>query len=80
MNTDEVLDVFREAGALLEGHFILSSGRRKLPGRPPIRVKTQDILLVGPLRNPPIIILFSPKVDPLNSRHSCTAAYVQLLT
>lgn len=28
MNTDEVLDVFREAGALLEGHFILSSGRR----------------------------------------------------
>ncbi len=28
MNTDEVLDVFREAGALLEGHFILSSGLR----------------------------------------------------
>ena len=28
MNTDEVLDIFREAGALLEGHFILSSGRR----------------------------------------------------
>lgn len=28
MNTDEVLEVFREAGALLEGHFILSSGRR----------------------------------------------------
>ena len=28
MKTDEVLDVFREAGALLEGHFILSSGRR----------------------------------------------------
>ena len=28
MNTDEVLDVFREAGALLEGHYILSSGRR----------------------------------------------------
>jgi len=28
MNTDDVLDVFREAGALLEGHFILSSGRR----------------------------------------------------
>jgi len=28
MNTDEVLDVFRQAGALLEGHFILSSGRR----------------------------------------------------
>ena len=26
MNTDEVLDIFREAGALLEGHFILSSG------------------------------------------------------
>ncbi|WP_371398279.1 orotate phosphoribosyltransferase [Fretibacter rubidus] len=26
MNTDDVLDVFREAGALLEGHFILSSG------------------------------------------------------
>ncbi len=28
MNTDDVLDVFREAGALLEGHFILSSGLR----------------------------------------------------
>ncbi len=28
MNTDEVLDIFRQAGALLEGHFILSSGRR----------------------------------------------------
>lgn len=28
MNTEQVLDVFREAGALLEGHFILSSGLR----------------------------------------------------
>lgn len=28
MTTDEVLDTFRNAGALLEGHFILSSGRR----------------------------------------------------
>lgn len=28
MQTDDVLQVFREAGALLEGHFILSSGRR----------------------------------------------------
>ena len=28
MNTHDVLDIFREAGALLEGHFILSSGRR----------------------------------------------------
>ena len=28
MNSDKVLDVFRDAGALLEGHFILSSGRR----------------------------------------------------
>ena len=28
MNTEEVLDIFREAGALLEGHFILSSGLR----------------------------------------------------
>jgi len=28
MTTDEVLDVFRDAGALLEGHFILSSGLR----------------------------------------------------
>lgn len=27
MNTDDVLDAFRAAGALLEGHFILSSGR-----------------------------------------------------
>ena len=28
MKTEDVLNVFREAGALLEGHFILSSGRR----------------------------------------------------
>ncbi len=28
MDADEVLDEFREAGALLEGHFILSSGLR----------------------------------------------------
>lgn len=28
MNTDEVLDIFREAGAILEGHFILTSGLR----------------------------------------------------
>ncbi len=28
MTRDEVLDVFRQAGALMEGHFILSSGRR----------------------------------------------------
>ncbi|MEQ1770742.1 MAG: orotate phosphoribosyltransferase [Devosia sp.] len=28
MNTAEVLDVFRQSGALLEGHFILSSGLR----------------------------------------------------
>lgn len=28
MTPDEVLNVFRDAGALLEGHFILSSGRR----------------------------------------------------
>jgi orotate phosphoribosyltransferase len=28
MTTDEVLDVFRRCGALLEGHFILSSGLR----------------------------------------------------
>ena len=28
MNNDDVLGVFRDAGALLEGHFILSSGRR----------------------------------------------------
>ena len=28
MNNEQVLDVFRDAGALLEGHFILSSGRR----------------------------------------------------
>ncbi len=27
MNTNDVLQVFREVGALLEGHFILSSGR-----------------------------------------------------
>ena len=26
MTTDEILDIFRECGALLEGHFILSSG------------------------------------------------------
>lgn len=28
MNNEDVLDVFAEAGALLKGHFILSSGRR----------------------------------------------------
>ena len=28
MNTEEVLDVFRECGAMLQGHFILSSGLR----------------------------------------------------
>jgi orotate phosphoribosyltransferase len=28
MTTDNVLDIFRDAGALLEGHFILSSGLR----------------------------------------------------
>ncbi len=28
MRTDDVLEVFKQAGALLEGHFILSSGRR----------------------------------------------------
>lgn len=28
MNTDQVLQEFRDAGALLEGHFILSSGLR----------------------------------------------------
>jgi orotate phosphoribosyltransferase len=28
MTADEVLDVFRECGALMEGHFILSSGLR----------------------------------------------------
>ena len=28
MNTEDVLDVSAEAGALLEGHFILSSGLR----------------------------------------------------
>lgn len=28
MNTDDVLEEFRKVGALLEGHFILSSGRR----------------------------------------------------
>ncbi len=28
MTHEDVFDVFREAGALLEGHFILSSGRR----------------------------------------------------
>ena len=28
MNTEDVLAIFRECGALLEGHFILSSGLR----------------------------------------------------
>ncbi|MBX8784901.1 orotate phosphoribosyltransferase [Ochrobactrum sp. GRS2] len=28
MNAEDVLGVFREAGAILEGHFILTSGRR----------------------------------------------------
>ena len=28
MNTEDVLEIFKSAGALLDGHFILSSGRR----------------------------------------------------
>ena len=28
MTQEEVLDVFRECGAMMEGHFILSSGLR----------------------------------------------------
>ena len=28
MTTDDVLQIFRDCGALLEGHFILSSGLR----------------------------------------------------
>jgi len=28
MNTEDVLDIFRQAGAVLEGHFILTSGLR----------------------------------------------------
>jgi orotate phosphoribosyltransferase len=28
MNTEEVLEIFRDAGAILEGHFILTSGLR----------------------------------------------------
>ncbi len=28
MDTSEVIDIFREAGAVMEGHFILTSGRR----------------------------------------------------
>jgi hypothetical protein len=28
MTKDQILTLFRDAGALLEGHFILSSGRR----------------------------------------------------
>jgi orotate phosphoribosyltransferase len=28
MNTEEVLEIFRDAGAVLEGHFILTSGLR----------------------------------------------------
>jgi orotate phosphoribosyltransferase len=28
MNTDDVLQIFRDAGAILEGHFILTSGLR----------------------------------------------------
>lgn len=28
MNTQEVIDIFRQAGAVLEGHFILTSGLR----------------------------------------------------
>ena len=28
MNTDEVIQIFRDTGAVLEGHFILTSGLR----------------------------------------------------
>jgi orotate phosphoribosyltransferase len=40
MTTDEVLDIFRECGALLEGHFILSSGLRS-----PIFLQKQKVFM-----------------------------------
>lgn len=40
MTTDEVLAIFRECGALLEGHFILSSGLRS-----PIFLQKQRVFM-----------------------------------
>ena len=40
MTTDEVLEIFRQCGALLEGHFILSSGLRS-----PIFLQKQRVFM-----------------------------------
>ena len=40
MTQDEVLDIFRQCGALLEGHFILSSGLRS-----PIFLQKQRVFM-----------------------------------
>ena len=40
MTQDEILDIFRQCGALLEGHFILSSGLRS-----PIFLQKQRVFM-----------------------------------
>ncbi|SFZ81306.1 orotate phosphoribosyltransferase [Devosia enhydra] len=44
MTRDEVLDVFRQCGALLEGHFILSSGLRS-----PVFLQKAKVFMHPPL-------------------------------
>ncbi|RYD60751.1 MAG: orotate phosphoribosyltransferase, partial [Sphingomonadales bacterium] len=57
MTDEEVLDEFRGAGALLEGHFILSSGRRSpvflqkmLVFQDPVRTEKLCRALAGRIR------------------------------
>ena len=71
MNTDEVLDEFREAGALREGHFVLSSGlhspvflQKNLVFQHPGRAERLCKSLANRLREvePEIEIVVSPAV------------------
>lgn len=67
MNTDEVLKIFEDAGALLKGHFILSSGRhadtylnKALVSRfpePTERLGTALAKLIGTLTEAPTTIV-----------------------
>jgi orotate phosphoribosyltransferase len=51
MTQDDVLALFREAGAILEGHFILSSGLRSPVFLQKARVFMHPDNLAGPWRS-----------------------------
>ena len=63
MNQDDVLNAFREADALLEGHFILSSGRRS-------PVFLQKALVFARQRCPKSSVRRWPNRSPKNSARS----------